>query len=280
MYPATRLVAVAATTAMLAIPATAAAHDRAKPRSVKSHTAKARTALDRAVELAGSDQAAAAVAYARSRAHTLAADREARALADRAPQRRSSARSVRRVARLHDGNLDTFLELAPDASGDMAVTVAKAVLASVKGRERAAAALEALNEHLPEQARPAVARALARIGAGGDEEVAEIADLLGMASIPEAARPWLEQALGLATSAVADAVDRLESLVATLPPEAQPHVSAALVRVEEALATVTALLQGLLDGSAGGGLPVPIDLPILSGLPIPGGLPIPFGLGD
>lgn len=85
--------------ALLALPATAGAHERPSPQTVAKHVRGANLALDRVASLVThDDNSAAAIELARNRRQTRAADREA-------ARRRGRPASARACPRRHrDGH--------------------------------------------------------------------------------------------------------------------------------------------------------------------------------
>ena len=272
-----KLAAAAVAAAALSSPAAAAAHERPSVASVKSHAAKAEAALDRVQALvAGNDDAAAAVAYAKSRVQSQAADGDARRLAalsgKGAAKRAAKANAV--LANLHDDNVDAFAELVEHADANQ-VAFAKALAASAKGRDAALTALAGLADRLPAAAQAGIAQALAAINGDGEQEIEGIAGMTASATVPDEAKPWVTLALGYATQGMAHAIDHLNEVLGLVPEQARPHVEMALAQVTGALQRVSGILAGLLGGEGvAGALPIPQGLPIPQNLPIPGFAPI------
>ncbi len=284
MFPSARFLAGLTVVAALAVPAQAAAHDRASVAGVDAHLDRAAHALDEvAARVAANDQAAAAVAFARNRVEMRRAQAETTRVTRKSAVR--GARALQALVRRQDANAESFVALAQPATGTVELQVVKGAAASVKGRDRALAELAALAGRLPAPALEAIARAMTAVAQGSEEDVEAIAAGIESAAVSEAAKPWLALALAQATAGVGTAIAQLESLLPQLPAAAQGPVSQAIERVRGVLGMVGGILQGLFGGAAGdaptSGLPVPggVPIPDLSKLPIPGGLPIPFGIG-
>lgn len=262
MNPRLMTIAAAATVAALALPGAAAAHGRSSAQTVQSHIRGADRALAAVAELVRDrEEAAVAVAFARNRAQTLAAQREARRVAGR--DAGAGATALRDVARLNDRQAGVYVDLVDDAVGPTQVALAKAAAASVKGRDTAVAQLTALAEQLPAEAAAGIARAIAALMGDGDREI----QALGAAAtaVPAEAQAWLQLATERAQAGLATARAKLGELLPTLPPQAQPHVAAAM----ETIAGVAEMVSGILDGLFGGGtsdsggspLPIPVQIP-------------------
>ena len=285
MHPSRRFLAGLTAAAALAVPAQAIAHERASVGSVNAHLDRASQALDQvAARVAGQDQAAAAVAFARNRVEMRRAQAEAGRVKRRSASR--GARALRALAEHQDGNAEAFVALAEPATGAIELQVAKAAAASVKGRDRALAELADLAGRLPAPAREAIAIAMAAMAQDSGAEVEAIAAGIESSAVSDAAKAWLGMALAQATAGIDTAIAQLEALIPQLPAAAQGPVQQALETVQGVLDMVGGILQGLLggaqEGGPGSGLPLPAGVPIPDLgqlLPMLGGLPIPFGIG-
>ena len=154
--------------------------------------------------------------------------------------------------------------------------VARAAASDLRGRELALAVLTALMDRVPEQARPAIARAIAALSSDGQDEVAALAGALESGALPPEVEDAVQQALQTATAAIDEAIERLNGIVGQVPEQVRPQVEQAVQLVTQQLEMVKQLLAGLFSGGQpGAGVPP-------TGLPIPGGLPvgacIPFQL--
>lgn len=271
-----KLTAALAATAVLAVPATAAAHQKSSTQSVRAHIRSADQALTMVAErVKHNKDAAAAIPMVKNRRQTQAATREA----GRVRGRSAKASALRMVAKQRDANVETYAALVDEVAGDAQVDMANAISQNVNGREKALSTLTGLLAKLPVQAQAGIAKAIAAISGDGQDEVVDIVNAMKSDQLSDAAKPALTAALTTATGAMFTGVDRLQSLVAGLPGPAQGPVQNAINRV-------TGILQGIFGGGTtspgatgpGGvtsGLPIPSNLPIPANLPIPSGLPIP-----
>lgn len=269
-----RLTLGIALAAALALPASASAHGKPTPNSVRSHISSANAALEQVSALvAANDNAAAAVEAARNRVQTNRANREARKLHNVGDR----ATALRRVAQQHDANLRTFTDLVGEAAPEMQVDIATAIVGSLTGRERALETLTKLLPALPAQALKGIAKAITTLSSRGPVDVDQLVSAAKTGGISPDAQSLMQTAIGMAGVEIASGMDRLTGLAGMLPAQAQGPVQAAMDRVK-------GILQGLLSGRAPSpstgtpsGRPIPAgllgligNLPILSGLLSPG----------
>lgn len=272
MYPRAKLIAAGAALAVFAAPAAAGAHGKATPQSVKTHVRSAHAALDVVASLVRDhEDAAAAIAFARNRRDTLAAQREARALAARAP--RAGVAALKTVAALTDEQGGIYADLVDEASGTLQVSLAKGAAASVKGRDRAVAQLTALAGTLPPAAAQGIARAIAAVLSDGAQEAEDLSTAAAAPQVSTHAQAWLQLASEQSAAGMNTAVGKLRELLPTLPAAAQPHVEQAIDRIAGVMEMVQGILNGIFgDGSGSGSTsPIPSGLPVTP--PIPSGIP-------
>lgn len=282
----TRL-AVGTVVASLALPASAAAHDHPSLKSVRAHASAARQALARVDTLVRANRDRAADRYlARYLRQLRKADREAARLRRRARSARGARQAVRAelsVGVVADSGADMLPGLVDEAGVPVQLDIAKAISSSIAIREHVAELLAGLMEVVPEEVRPAVARAIALLSSGGLDNVANIGEVLQTPGLPPEVAEAVKEALELATKAIDDAVDRLNGIVELVPPEARPYVEQAVNLVSAQLEQVKTLLGQLLGDLLGGQLPslptgllpgflqgLPFDLPIDLPFPLPG----------
>ncbi len=260
--------------AAMALPVTAEAHKSVSPKTVAKHVRSADQALGRVESLVERNRdAKAAVSLAKLRRESRATDREAAKLRRQVRSRRAKSRaasSTLKVARQHDQAVEVLARIVDEAGGALQVDIAEVVNSELRGREKAISVLTRLMGRLPGPARAALAKAIARLSSDGADEVRSLSQALeGGKLSPEAIRA-VQEALALATAAIDFAIERLSSLMDMVPEQARPYVEQALGLVTEQLNAVKGILAGLfsaIGGGAGGG-PVPS---------LPGGLPIPSG---
>ncbi len=268
----TRNLTLALVGAMAVAPAAASAHPSPSPQSVAKHVRNADQALTMVESLVGQNEdAQAAVQFARNRVQMRAAARETRRLQRRSASgagARRAARATRLLARQSNSNAETFAEIVDEVSGELQLDVARAAAADLGARERALEILTALMDRVPEQARPAIARAIAALSSDGQDEVAALAAALESGALPPEAEAAVQQALGMATAAIDEAIERLNGIVGQVPEQARPQVEQAVELVTQQLEMVKQILAGLFSGGQpAAGVPS-------TGLPIPGGLPV------
>ena len=265
----------AGATVALALAAPAGAHERPSVASVQSHADAATAALDRVEQLvAANDHASAAISLAKSRAQvgkaTAETRRMTRSTGKGSAMRAAKANSV--LAALNHGHVTVLTGLVEGAQAGQ-VGYARALAAGARGRSSAIETLTGLSGRLPSAAQSGIAAAIAALTAAGEAEVAQIAALSESSSIPAAAQPALERALGFTTEGINRAVDHLTQVLGLVPEHARPHLEMALGHITAALDRVNGIL-GAIGGSETGGIPVAPSLPIPQGLPIPALVPI------
>ncbi len=141
------------------------------------------------------------------------------------------------MAQQHDANLRTFTDLIGEATPEMQVDLAKAIVGSLAGRERALETLTKLLPALPSQALKGVTKAISALSSRGPVNVDQLASAAKTpATSPHRRRPDLQMAIGTAGVGIATGMDRLKGLVAMLPAQAQGPVQAAMDRVNGNLA--------------------------------------------
>lgn len=276
----TRNLTLALVGAMAMAPAAASAHPAPSPQSVAKHVRNADQALTMVESLVSQNKdAQAAVQFARNRSQMRAAARETRRLQRRSASgvgARRAAVATRLLARQSNSNAETYAEIVDEVSGELQLDVARAAASDLRARELALAVLTALMDRVPEQARPAIARAIAALSSDGQDEVAALAAALESGALPPEVEDAVQQALQTATAAIDEAIERLNGIVGQVPEQVRPQVEQAVQLVTQQLEMVKQLLTGLFSGGQpGAGVPP-------TGLPIPGGLPvgacIPFQL--
>jgi len=258
--------------AAMALPVTAEAHRSVSPSTVAKHVRSADAALGMVDTLVERERdAKAAVALAKLRRQSRAADREAASLRRRARSARSRARAASitvKVARLHEEAAEVLAGIVDQAGGRTQGAIAVAVDSELQGRERAIVVLTRLMDRLPERARAAIAKAIARLSSDGADEVASITEALAGESLTPKARAELEDALQRATAAIDRAIERLNSLSSRVPEQARPYVEQAVGRATQQLGMVKDILAGAFgggDGQGAGSAPVPAGVPVPTG---------------
>jgi len=226
-------VALAAALA-LALPGSAAAADiDTAVSAVKSRTAKADRALDRAVSLfrRGRD-ASGTRALHQSRKHMGAASRtasRARRQADTGTERSKAARALVLVAREQGENVEKLARLLRPADGRVESKVALAALSDTRGREKAIAILTALADQVPDEAQVGIARAVSALSRGRDDEVSVEAEVLIGRGVSRRNKGRLARAVKSNVSGQEQAADKLSQLIADpdMPAESRPGLQKA-----------------------------------------------------
>ncbi len=264
--------------AAMALPVTAQAHQGVTPKTVAKHIRSADQALGMVETLVErNSDAKAAVQLAKMRRQLRAADRESAKLRRRARSRRARSRAASvtvKVARQHNEAAEVLAAIVDEASGRPQISIANATHSELRGRERAISVLTRLMDRLPGSAKAGVARAIARLSSDGADEVRSLTQALEGGRLSPQAREAIEDALQRAIGAVDKAIERLASLADLVPEQARPYVEQAVALATTQLNMVKGLLQGLFTGGGapGGGTP-----PGGGSLPIPSGLPVPSG---
>ncbi len=274
--------ALVGASAMAMAPAAASAHPAPSPQSVAKHVRNADQALTMVESLVSQNKdAQAAVQFARNRVQMRAAVRETRRLQRRSASgagARRAAVATRHLARQSNSNAETYAEIVDEVSGELQLDVARAAASDLRARELALAVLTALMDRVPEQARPAIARAIAALSSDGQDEVAALAAALESGTLPPEVEDAVQQALQTATAAIDEAIERLNGIVGQVPEQARPQVEQAVALVTQQLEMVKQLLAGLFSGGLPGADGPSTDLPIPGGLPAGGCIPfqLPF----
>ena len=242
----TRLAAGALMATLVAVPATAEAKPVSKART---EAVKADKSLDRVVSLANRNRDTAAARELRKvRRHLRSAEaqvRRQRSSVGTVAGAKSYGSSVRVVGSVANQCADSLAPIVDDVGGDPQVAIAQAIKACIVTRERVVEALTQLLPQVPAEARPYISRVIALLSSDGQDEVQAIAGALANPALPVDVAGILTQALEIATSAINDAVGRLQGIVGLLPAPAQPIVQMALGIVTDSLQMVTTLIQGL-----------------------------------
>lgn len=237
----------AALCVVVAIPGTALANPA---KDVRKHVRNADDALTRAETLVDRNKDAKA-AVQMARANVQAG--KAHAKAGRANASRKEMQLTRRAAAQYGENAETFAAEIGELRPGVQVRVAEEIENAVDGRDHAVSTLTDLLDQVPAQAVKGITRAIGAAGSG--DEIDELSAALESGEIAGKATDAVEQATATAIQSVQQAYATLQSLVDQLPAEAQPHVQAALDRVQGQLETVVGILEGVFGNVPS--LPVP-----------------------
>lgn len=212
-------ITVALAAGALFAPAGAQAHVDKGVSSVKAHTVRADAALERAVSLYDRHAAARADrSFALSRRELGAAAREAAALrraADTPAEELQAARAVGTVAAEQDENVEKLAEALDGAKGRSERKVAAAALSDVRGRDKAVAVLTAVLDEVPEQAQSGIARSIASLSTGRDDEVEALGEALAGGEVGAQNQRTVAQSVRATVDGQAKAGERLAALVAS-----------------------------------------------------------------
>lgn len=262
--------------AAMALPVTAEAHQGVSPKTVAKHVRSADRALGMVETLVERNRdAKAAVALAKLRRETRAADREAAKLRRKARGRRAKSRAASatlKVARQHDEAAEVLARIVDEASGALQVDIAEAVDSALRAREKAISVLTRLMRRLPGPMKTQVAKAIARLSSDGADEVRSLSQAIASGALTPEAMAEVQQALERATAAIDSALERLNEVVKMVPEPARPYVEQAVGLVTEQLNLVKGILAGLFSGAPAPGGGAGGQVPSL-----PGGLPVPSG---
>jgi hypothetical protein len=248
---------VAGLACALAVPASASA---ATP-DVKKHIKKADAALAKAEGLVDhTEDATAALQMARANVQTQLADEDAR-----------KPREEQKVAFQYDQNAQTFVDLLGEVGGPFQDEVADEITQAVNGRDHAVETLTDLLDEVPEAAGAGITKAIVAIQTRVPQDLESLTGTLASGVVDEAAMEAVLRAVDTVRQSVESAVAQLESLLPSLPPEAQVAVQQAIDTINAQIQQVTQQLEHLFAD-----LPIPSGIPVPSGLPIPPGTPGPF----
>jgi hypothetical protein len=254
----------------MALPVTAEAHRGVSPQTVAKHVRSADAALDMVGSLVERNRdAKAAIQLVKLRRQSRAADREAASLRRRARGGRAKSRAASatlKVARQHNEAAEVLARLVDEAGGALQVDIAEMIGSELRGREKAISVLTRLMGRLPESARTAVAKAIARLSTDGADEVRSLSEALAGGKLSPEAAAEVQEALQRATVAIDAAVARLNTVAERVSEQARPYVEQALGRVTEQLNVVKGILAGLFSGGS-----VPVGGGGSSSLPVTAG---------
>lgn len=254
----TRLAAGALMAALLAVPVSAEAKPVSKART---EAVKADRSLDRVVSLAKRNRDTAAAKELRKyRRHLRSAELKTRRMRGSTASvggAESYGRSVRVVGLVADNCADSLSTVVDDVGGNPQLAIANAIKACIVTRERVVGALTELLDQVPVEARPYLAKVIAMLSSDGQNEVAGITNALSDPALPTDVAGILTQALELATTAIDDAMSRLNEVMALVPADVRPMVQGVLTMVTDQLHSVMTMVSDLLKGLFGGTAPTP-----------------------
>lgn len=238
----------------LAVPGVASAADfRTAVEKVKTRTDKADGGLDRAAALFRSGRdGAAARAFAESRKNMRAASRGAarlRSEADTGAERSAAARALAAVAQEQAENVDELARLLRPADGGVERQIAAAALADTRGRDKAIAILTVLAGEVPDQAQAGIARAIAALSQGRDDEVLLEAKALVSSKNSGSSKRTVTKALVADVRGQPRAAARLAELIADgdMPAESKPGLQRAYDAVVAEHGSIADILSRFSD---------------------------------
>lgn len=187
--------------------------------------------------------------------------------ADRVEGAGSSSRAQRMIAAHSDTSFDELAELIDEVPSDVQPIVLGALEWSAGARDEAIARLTDLLAKLPVQAQGAVSSAISIMQTDGDLEA--IVEAIESSQVGAGVKAELTEVFGEVSARIGAGLSELESIVGSLPPEAQGYVQGAIDRIQVQLDEVLAILDGVLAGlpvgsgdlceTLGGfGIPLPI----------------------
>jgi hypothetical protein len=238
----------------LALPSGAAAADiQTAVSAVTKHTDRADAALDRAVALfeANSDRAARR-AYAASRKQmglAKAAAAKARRVADSPAEHALAAGAQATLAREQGENIEKLAAALLPADGADEARIASAARADTQGREKAIGVLTALLAQVPEQARTAIAKAIAALSLDRADETAIEAKALVSSKVSTTSKRRIAAAVRSSVEGQADASATLAALIASpdMPAESKAGLQRAYDAVLAEHGSVADILSRLSD---------------------------------
>ena len=256
MKLSTRLAAGALVASLAAVPATA----EAKPVSVgkvRTSVKAADQSLDRVVTLVRRNRDSAAsrqlTTYRRQLRKADTTLRRVRGTADDGTAAaKSYASGARMVGSISNECVDSLSAIVDEAAGNPQEAIAKAITACLAARERVLDTLTQLIDQVPVEAQPYLAKIIAMLSSDGQDEVANLTDVLDNPGLPTDVAAILTQALEMATAAIDDAMARLQGILDVVPAEVRPLIQSTLTMVTGILDSVMGMVKGLLTGLFGG----------------------------
>lgn len=245
------IVALAATTALVAVPASAAAepkvkHVRSAVKQMKGSLADARQAA-----LAG-HSAELRVAITELGSDARRAERKARKIKRNASSRRQrvqAARALTLATAGYDQLIGRFAAILDSVPADVQHLIAGGIALGADAQQRLVGMLARLADRLPEGAAARVLAAIERFETDGD--LAALVDALGSDGVTDAVKSALTERLDEMFSHLETVVDRL----AELDPELAEMVTGVLDSVSELVDRLSEIAAGFDLGDLGlGGL--------------------------
>ena len=241
-------------TGALALPAGANAADiQTAVSAVSAHTDRADAALDRAVaQFKGGSDRAARKAYATSRKEmglAKAALGKARRQAV-TPDEHAAAAAAAAVLGTEQGqNIEKLAAALIPADGADENAIAAAARADTKGREKAIAILTALLAKVPDQAKTAIAKAIAALSVDRADETQIQARALVSSKVSKANKLRVAATIKTSVDGQDKASDTLAALIAStdIPSEAKQGLQTAYDAVTADHGSVASILSRLSD---------------------------------
>lgn len=238
----------------LALPAGANAADiQTAVSAVQAHTDRADAALDRAVALfeKNSDRAAR-VAYAKSRKQmglATAAAARARRQADKPSEHAAAAAAAATLGKEQGQNIERLAGALLEADGADENKIAAAARADTKGREKAIAILTALLAKVPEQAKTAIAKAIAALSLDRADETRVQAKALVSSKVSNTNKRRVALTIKTSVDGQDKASDTIAALIASpeMPAQSKPGLQIAYDSVTAEHGSVADILSRLSD---------------------------------
>jgi hypothetical protein len=231
-------------------------------------------------KLAHHHPAAAKLALARTRVAAADAAHQARWLHGTADTQ-TAAQAFTLVAGQYNNDLNAFTGLLGSVAGPLQSALAQALQPALAGQTQALGFLGALMPQLPAPAAGTATTAIGGLLAGGPGELQALTGLLSGGNLPAQVQTTVGQAVTTAGGVLDATLAQLEALVPQLPAEAQPLAQQVLTQLKtvfgqlstmlgqvsqqlggllgsnfsSGLGQITGLLQQLLPGLGGNGLP-------------------------
>jgi hypothetical protein len=252
------LIAAGVAALVLIFPTAATAHIDTAVSSVRAHTSKADTALDRAVSLFEANRnRRGQQALARSRRQMGKANSETAKLlrqAKRPAARADAARALRILGNQRDANVDELLGVLDEARGKVQNRVAQAALTDTRGRDKAISILEELLEtKLPSQAERGIVRAMSALAQDRDGEVELAAEALASNRVSRKSKRLVVATVEQSVDGQATAAARLAELIASdeMPEQSKLGLSRAYDAVIGELESIADTLTQFSDRMPG-----------------------------
>ncbi len=221
-------------------------------KAVKTHTDRADAALNRAVSrFERNKDSSARRAYAQSRremGRARAASAQARRQVETPGEHLQAVRAQELLAEQLDQNVETLVNVLPEAAKRDEHRIASAARSDANGREKVTAVLLALLAEVPEQARPGIATVIASLSQGRHDEARAEARALVSSQVAKANKRRVISALKTSVAGQVKVSQALAALIVSprMSAEAKQRLQIAYDAVTVEHASVADVLKRFL----------------------------------